>query len=85
MQVTVDVAYAGPGRGHVVLAGRNMSRGDVLAAIPTDLCWITRQHGAVNESLEVHGGVCFWVLFARGQVMAGAKAFWEPSSHQYIS
>jgi hypothetical protein len=53
LQVNVDVAYAGPGRGNVVLAKKNVTRGDVLTAIPTDLCWVFEQHGAPSNNLEV--------------------------------
>jgi hypothetical protein len=53
LQVNVDVAYAGPGRGNVVLAKTNVTRGDVLTAIPTDLCWVFEQHGAPSNNLEV--------------------------------
>lgn len=51
-QVHVHVAYAGPGRGHVVLAKQDMAQGDILAAIPIDVCWIFDQHGA-NGSVDV--------------------------------
>jgi hypothetical protein len=30
-----------------------MTRGDVLAAIPTDLCWVFEQHGAPSNNIEV--------------------------------
>lgn len=53
-QVQVEVAYTGPGRGHVLLAKQALKRGDLLAAIPTDLCWVFAQHGG-GESVDVSG------------------------------
>ncbi len=54
-QVNVNVTYAGPQRGNVVLAKQAMTRGDVLAAIPIDLCWVFEKHGAPSNNLEVRG------------------------------
>lgn len=38
-QVNVEVADAGADRGRVVVANETMRRGDLLAAIPVDLCF----------------------------------------------
>lgn len=39
LQVNVDVADAGPERGRIVVANRTMRRGDLLAAVPVDICF----------------------------------------------
>lgn len=52
MQINVNVTYAGPAYGRVVVAAEPVTRGDLLAAIPLDLCWNTVTAGG-NGSMQV--------------------------------
>ena len=40
IQVNVDIVDAGPGRGRIVVANGTMRRGDLVAAIPVDICFV---------------------------------------------
>jgi len=51
-QVNVDVADAGADRGRIVVANSTMRRGDLLAAIPVDICF-TLQGLQTNTTWEV--------------------------------
>lgn len=52
LQINVNVTYAGPDQGCVVVATQPLKRGDLLAAIPVDLCWSIATDGG-NGTMEV--------------------------------
>ena len=53
VQINVNVTYAGPQYGRVVVAAEPVTRGDILAAIPVELCWNTATAGG-NGSMQVN-------------------------------
>lgn len=52
LQINVNVTYAGPQYGRVVVATEPVTRGDLLAAIPVELAWNTATSGG-NMSMQV--------------------------------
>lgn len=57
LQINVNVTYAGPQYGRVVVASDAATRGDILAAIPLDLVWSSVKSGG-NGSMQVCMSAC---------------------------
>lgn len=51
-QVNVDVQYAGPTSGHIVVAQQDLRRGDLIASIPLQLTYVLHAQGG-NDTFEV--------------------------------
>lgn len=71
--MNTEISYVSPTSGRVVVAGQDLRRGDMIAAIPLQLMFPLRPHGS-NDTYEVRRQARCWrnaAVFAASCVVSG--------------